>query len=82
MADELPDEVLEAGDASDEFPHGVDLGPEGLELAHLQQVVHVLDVLDHRLLQVFLSQEGLAADEVGVGQVGEGLQQHANNHLV
>ncbi len=52
MADKLPDEVLEAGHASDEVAHRVDLVPEGLELAHLQEVVHVLEKSSNGLLRL------------------------------
>ena len=38
VADELPDGVVEPGHAPGQVAQRVDLRPEGLELAHLQQV--------------------------------------------
>ena len=43
VADELAHKVLEAGNAADQVAHAVDLAPERLELAHLEEVVQILE---------------------------------------
>merc|ERR1719220_118974 len=75
VADELPDAVLEARHASDEVSHGVNLVPKRLELTLFQQVREVLDVDDDELLEVLLAEQRLALHEVGVGEVGERLEE-------
>merc|ERR1719234_1392326 len=84
VANKLPDRVFKAFNTGHQVRLSMDLLPENLELAHLQQVGQVEQRLNLRLVQHLLAEKALAKDEIGVGKVGKSFQQdlHHNVHLV
>ena len=60
----------------------MDLLPEDLELAHLQKVCQVQDILDLGVLQELLGQEALAQNEVCVREIGQRLQKDLVKEII
>ena len=73
---ELTNGIFESAYASNEVRgHGVHFVPKVFELRQLEEIVEEKNLFDHRFFQVFLAQQALAENEIGMREVGESLHE-------